>query len=130
MSNDVKEIRRAYYLLKQLVKYGITLLAIMCTVHCGLLIIGHDLMSIHILLCAFLLILGLCLSHLFGLCWAHKLCVVYTCTVILCIVFKRYDVFFNLDISLEMSRTIMHSIGLFVIGAIIWKVQERNCCRN
>ena len=130
MDNDVKEIRRAYQLLRQLVKYGITILTVMCTVHCGLLTLGYDLIGIHILLCSFLFALGLCLSKLFGLCWAHKLCVVYTCTVVLFIVFKRHDIFFNLNISLDMARGAMYAIGIFVISAIIWKAQEKNCCKS
>lgn len=130
MKKDINEIRRTYQLLKQLVKYGVTILTIMCTAHCGLLVLGYDLIGIHILLCAFLFVLGLCLSKLFGLCWAHKLCVVYTCTVVLCIVFKRHDIFFSLDINLDTIRVIMYAIGLFVIGAIIWKAQEKNCCES
>lgn len=127
MNNEIREIHRAFQLLKKLVKYGITALTVMCTIHCILLTMGYDLLGIHILLCSFLFVLGLCLSQVFGLCWVHKLCVIYTCTVVLCVVFKRYGVFFNLDVSVETARAAMSAIGLFIVGATIWKIQEKSC---
>lgn len=127
MSNEVKEINQVYQLLKRLVKYGITALTVLCTAHCGLLLLGYDLLTVHVLLCSFLFILGLCLSQLFHLCWVHKACVVYTCTVVLCIVFKRYDIFFAFGISIETARLIMCVLGVLITALVLWKIQEKNC---
>lgn len=126
-NKDIREISQAYQLLKRLVKYGITALTVLCTAHCGLLSIGIDLLTVHVLLCLFLFILGLCLSAFFHLCWVHKACVLYTCTVVLCIVFKRYDMFTALGLSVEAARNIMCLLGIVIIGLVIWKVQEKNC---
>lgn len=127
MGNEIKEIHKTYQLLRRLVKYGITALTVLCTIHCGLLVCGYDIFGVHILLCLFLFILGLCLSKLFGLCWAHKACVLYTCTVVLLVVFKRQNMFHVLGIDLDVARTVMYIIGVFIIGYVTWKIHGKNC---
>lgn len=125
--SDIQEIHQTYQLLKRLVKYGITALTVLCTIHCGLLTLGHDVFGVHILLCSFLFVLGLCLSRLFNLCWVHKTCVVYTCTVVLLVVFKRQDMFHVLGLDLNIARTAMWLLGVLITGLVIWKMQGKNC---
>lgn len=130
MGNCVKKIHRAFQLLKRLVKYGIAALTLLCTAHCGLLAMGCDLLAVHVLLCVFLFILGFCLSQLFDLCWMHKACVAYICTVVLFVVLKRYDIFLILNIDIMLMRLLMCVIGLLIIGLILWRVQEKNCLKS
>lgn len=127
MNSDIKETHRIYQLLKRLVKYGTVALALLCTAHCGLLCVGYDLISVHILLCLFLFVLCLCLSQLFSLCWVHKLCVTYACSVVLCTTLRHYGMFPVFGINLDVVRTTMYSIGLFITGLILWKVQKKSC---
>lgn len=113
--------------MRRLVKYGIVLLTGLGALHCGLLVMGYDLFGVHILLCLFLFILGLCLSRLFSLCWAHKACVLYICTVVLFIVFKRQQMFHVLGFDLIAARVIMFMLGVLIIGCVIWKTHGKNC---
>lgn len=127
---DKKKIRsmhRSYLLLRLLVKYGAFALVSLCTLHCGLLIFGYDLCCIHILLCIFLFILGICLSNLFDLCLMHKICVLYICTVISCIVLNRHQIFHTLGFDLMGARVIMYALGILITGGSIWQVQEKSC---
>lgn len=126
-NKNIKELNQAYQLLKRLVKYGITALTALCTAHCGLLLIDLDLLTVHVLLCLFLFALGLCLSAFFHLCWVHKACVVYTCSVVLCIVFKRHDIFPALGMDVDAARSVMCLLGVVIVSLVIWKVREKNC---
>lgn len=127
---DKKKIRnmhRTYQLLKLLVKYGAFALVSLCTLHCGLLIFGYDLFCIHVLFCVFLFILGICLSNLFDFCIMHKICVLYICTVISCIVLNRHQIFHTLGFDLMGARVIMYALGILITGGSIWQVQEKSC---
>lgn len=126
MKNNIKEICRAHRLLKCLVKYGITALTVLCTIHCIALTFGYDFFGVHITLCAFLFVLGLCLSQLFSLCWIHKVCVVYTCSVVLCVVFKRQQMFHVLSIDLDFARFIMAALGVTILQCVVWKIRRRS----
>ena len=125
--SDIQRTHRLWQMLRKLVKYGITALTVLCTIHSILLSIGYDFFSVHLLLCSFLYVLGLCLSRLFNLCWVHKTCVVYTCTVVLLVVFRRQQMFHMLYVDLDIARVIMSFVGLIIIGCVIWKTRENNC---
>lgn len=62
---DYKDAYNIYHILRWLVKYGITALTILCTLHSGLLAMGYDLLGVHIMLCVFLFVLGIALSRFF-----------------------------------------------------------------
>ena len=64
--SDIQRTHRLWQMLRKLVKYGITALTVLCTIHSILLSIGYDFFSVHLLLCSFLYVLGLCLSRLFN----------------------------------------------------------------
>ena len=128
--NDIKDAHKVFQLLRTLVKYGITALTVLCTVHCGLLAMGHDLLGVHLLLCAFLFVLGLCLSRFFGLCWVHKACVVYTCTVVVFIVLKRHGILSAWGVDIDLIRGVMCILGMSITTLVLWKTQEKNCCKN
>ncbi len=125
--NDIKEAHQVFQLLRTLVKYGITATTVLCTVHSGLLAMGHDILLVHLLLCGFLLAIGLCLSCFFRLCWVHKACVVYTCSVLVCIVLKRHGILSAWDISVDLMRGVMCVLGTVVLTMVIWKIQGKNC---
>ena len=124
---DVQRAHRLWLLLGKLVKYGITALTVLCTVHCGLLRIGYDSLGLYVMFCSFLFVCGLCLSQLFNLCWVHRLCVFYTYMTVLCVSFQKHDMFALLGIDLDMARTIMYAFGLMISMLVLWKVQEKNC---
>ena len=130
MSSNIKETHQTYQLLRQLVKYGMVAIAILCTMHCGLLLMGYDLLVVHITLCSFLFLLGLYLSRLFRLCWVHKACVIYAYLIVLCIALKRYGVFENLEIDISTARMAMLFVGLAIISFLLWKVQRMNYLKN
>lgn len=124
---DKKKIRnmhRTYQLLKLLVKYGAFALVSLCTLRCGLLIFGYDLFCFHVLFCVFLFILGICLSYLFDFCIMHKICVLYICTVISCIVLNRHPMFHTLGFDSMGARVIMYALGVFIAGGSMWRVRE------
>ncbi len=127
MNKDIKDAHQVFQLLRTLVKYGITALTVLCTAHCGLLSMGHDLLAVHLLLCAFLFVLGLCLSRFFQLCWVHRACVVYTCTVVLFIVLKRHGILSDWGVNISHARAVMCILGMSIITLVLWKMQEKNC---
>lgn len=127
MNNKIRSVHRTYQLLRRLVKYGITALTLVCAIHSGLLTIGHDLLTIHLILCSFLYVVGICLSQLFGLCWVHKACVVYICTTALFIVLNRHDMFAVLGVDVRIVRGIMWFVGLYIAILVLWKMQDKNC---
>jgi hypothetical protein len=130
MDSNIREMHQTYQLLRQLVKYGMAAIAVLCTIHCGLLLMDYDLLVVHIALCSFLFLLGLYLSRLFRLCWVHKACVIYAYLVVLCIVLKRYGVFGNLEIDISTARITMLFVGLTIISFLLWKVQRMNYLKN
>lgn len=124
---SIMNIRKSYQLLRLLVKYGVFAMASLCTIHCGLLVSGHDLLCIHVLMCVFLFILGVCLSNLFNLCLMHKLCVLYVCMVVSCIVLNRHQIFHLLGLDLGGARITMYTLGVIIVGGSLWKIQEKSC---
>lgn len=127
MSDKIRDIHRTYQLLRRLVKYGITMLTVLCAVHSGLLTVGHDLLGIHLLLCSFLYVLGICLSQLFGLCWVHKACVLYICTTVLFIVLNRHSMFPVMNVDIRAARGVMYFVGLYIAILVLWKIRDKNC---
>jgi hypothetical protein len=127
MTNGIKRMCRCFQILRRLVKYGIVALTVLCTLHCGLLFAGYDFLSVHVLLCAFIFTVCICLSQLFNLCWVHKACVVYICAVMMCVIFNRHDVFGNLEINLNAMRVLMCYAGLGIIGLLVWRAREKSC---
>lgn len=112
--------------LQIITKHGVTAFAMLGVVHCGLLYFGYDLFIIHAIACLFFLMLGVSLSQVFGLCWVHKLCVVYACSVLLCIVMRRHNVFDKLNIDITAARGVMFFLGLFLTGLVIWRTCKKN----
>lgn len=127
MDKDIRDAHQVFQLLRTLVKYGITATTVLCTAHSGLLAMGHDLLGVHLLLCAFLFVLGLCLSSFFHLCWVHKICVVYTCTVVVFIVLKRHGILSAWGVDISLARAVMCILGLSITMLVLWKTQEKNC---
>lgn len=102
---------------KKLIKQGIFVLVCVLTLHSGLLIFNYDLIIIHILSCFYALWLGLSLSKLFGLCFTHKLSIVFVFLMLMCIVLNRFNIFGNY---LLLARILMFLFGLFCIGLLIY----------
>lgn len=107
--------------LRALAKYGISGVAFLATLHCGMLCFGYDVVYVHIAFCIFAMTLGIALSRVFDLCIIHKISVVYIVMVLLCIVMRRHDVFSKLGICLHSARAVMFVIGLIVTVCNITK---------
>lgn len=124
---EYKDAYNVYHILRWLVKYGITALTILCTFHSGLLAMGYDLLGVHIMLCVFLFALGIALSRFFHLCWVHQGCVIYTCTVVLFITLKRHGILSALSVDVDIARSVMCVLGIFILGGVLWKMQKKSC---
>lgn len=123
---NYKDIHHKLLRLKIMTKYGIFGLTIVAVAHCLLLYLGYDIFWVHLTYCLFAFLLGICLSSVFNLCWVHKLCVIYYCFVLTCIVMKRHGIFTELGWDLQLARLIMTIIGIILLILLIWKQIKKN----
>ena len=124
MQDIVQQLRRKLHCLKRMTKYGIFILLLLCVGHCGLLHFGYDLFSVHALFCLFALMLGLTLSKLFGLCWLHRMYVIYISLVLFSVVMRRHDMFEALGIDIHLARGVMFWLGIILVIVTVWKTKD------
>ena len=127
---NIKEIKRTLTLLRKITKYGVFLLSSMCTIYCGLMYLDLDFFGIHLLLFGFALVLRLTLSKAFGLCWVHRLAIIYIFLVSLCIATLRHNIVLIAGLDIKTIQRVMFDIGLCLIPLILWKAKDKSCIDN
>lgn len=118
---NINDLRHKAEQLRTLVKYGISGIAFIATLHCGMLCFGYDVLYVHLFFCIFAMALGIALSRMFDMCFVHKASVIYIVAVLSCIVLRRHNVFRNADV-LHYSRGIMFVIGIIISFCNLWKM--------
>ena len=116
--------------LRRLTKYGMSCICLLMTLHCGLLYFGYDAFTVHLLFWFFVMLMGLKLSQIFGLCWVHKLSVIYSMSVIFCIALRTRHIFDLVGIELKTARLIMFLIGIIMCGLNIWKTTDNSSLKS
>lgn len=117
--------------LRLLTKYGMTGMLLLMTAHCALLYYGYDSFVVHLLFVAFVMLTALSLSRIFRLCWIHKLSIIYSMSVIMCVVMRRHNMFDTLGIDLHIARGVMFHVGILIIILTIWNLlNKKNCFKS
>lgn len=127
---NIKEIKRTLTLLRKITKYGIFLLSFLCTIYCGMIYLGLNLVGIHWLLFSFALVLRLMLSKIFGLCWVHRVCIGYIFAVSLCVSLLNHEKVSVLGLDAQSIHGINFVTGLLLIPLILWKAKNKSCQDN
>lgn len=123
----MNDIRKTLNLLKNINKYGIFTLTLICIIYCGLMYFGYDYFGIHLALFGFALGLRLTLSKVFGLCWVHRLCIIYIFLISFCIATLRHNIFNILEVDIKLIEGLLFGIGLLLIPLTLWKLKNKNC---
>lgn len=124
--STTKDLHAILKQLKIITKYGVGLICLLMTTHCGLVYFGHDVLWFNAFFPVFLTLLGLKLSSTFGLCWVHKLSVVYTTTVLLCVIMRHYGAFARMGLDIHITRVILFITGLTLCTLNVWKLTDKN----
>lgn len=123
---NIKDIRSTLTLLRRITKYGVFLLSLMCIIYCGLMYFGYDYFGIHLALFGFALGLRLTLSKVSGLCWVHRLCIIYIFLISFCIATLRHNIFNILEVDIKLIEGLLFGIGLLLIPLTFWKLKNKN----
>lgn len=124
---NIKDIRSTLTLLRRITKYGVFLLSLMCIIYCGLMYFGYDYFGIHLALFGFALGLRLTLSKVFGLCWVHRLCIIYIFLISFCVATLRHNIFNILGVDIKLIEGLLFGVGLLLIPLTFWKLKNKNC---
>lgn len=124
---NIKSIRSTLTLLRRITKYGIFLLSLICILYCGLMYFGYDYFGIHLVLFGFALTLRFTLSKIFGLCWVHKLCIIYIFLVSLCIATLSHNIVVIAKLNIKDVEFVLFILGLLLIIPIINKIKDNKC---
>lgn len=127
---EIKDLYKTLQRLKIVTKHGMTSICVLMTAHCGMLFFGYDFIFVHILFWLYIACMGIQLSKVFNLCWVHRLSVVYSMSVIMCVLFQRYGMFEKAGIDIHIFRGIMFALGIIVVCLNIWKMNLKNCSEN
>ena len=124
---NIKDIRSTLTLLRRIIKYGVFLLSLMCIIYCGLMYFGYDYFGIHLALFGFALGLRLTLSKVFGLCWVHRLCIIYIFLISFCVATLRHNIFNILGVDIKLIEGLLFGMGILLIPLTFWKLKNKNC---
>ena len=95
----MSDIRKTLTLLKNINKYGIFALA---------------------------LGLRLTLSKVFGLCWVHRLCIIYIFLISFCVATLRHNIFNILGVDIKLIEGLLFGMGMLLIPLTLWKLKNKN----
>ena len=124
---NIKDMCSTLTLLRRIIKYGVFLLSLMCIIYCGLMYFEYDYFGIHLALFGFALGLRLTLSKVFGLCWVHRLCIIYIFLISFCVATLRHNIFNILGVDIKLIEGLLFGIGLLLIPLTFWKLKNKNC---
>ena len=122
---NISESHKQITQLLELTKYGMSLICLLMTAHCGILFLGYDAFIVHVLFVVFVMMTGLRLSKIYKLCWVHRISIVYSMAVVFCITCRRHDIFDHLGIDVQTSRGVMFFLGLIMCALNIWKLTTK-----
>ena len=128
------DIRKTLTLLKNINKYGIFALTLICIIYLSpLLFVTTPILIISpVSICTILDVAGslnlrLTLSKVFGLCWVHRLCIIYIFLISFCVATLRHNIFNILGVDIKLIEGLLFGIGLLLIPLTFWKLKNKNC---
>ena len=127
MSSNNNTYKR-FLQLKMITKYGIFGLSFISLSYCILSYLGYQVSWMFIVFFTFAFVLRFILSKSFGLCWVHRLCIMYNYCVSVVIVTKA-DTMLRLT-GLDKSNVIgvLAIIGIIIFSLVVWKVRSNKTC--
>lgn len=98
-------------------KYGVAAMTVYFTLHGLLMLCGVDHFALHLIGVAFLMCMAWKLSSLFDLCFLHRLCVVYLCTMMAVLLHDTYE---GKSIMMYVIRHLLVTAGAYLLIGLIY----------
>ena len=115
--------------LKMITKYGIFSLAFLSLSYCILyFFLGVEVKRTYILYFLFAMLLRVVLSRAFGLCWVHRVCIIYNFLVSVSIVTDNETILQLTGFTFHQMMGTFSFIGLILFALVIWKVKIKKSC--
>lgn len=115
--------------LKMITKYGIFSLAFLSLSYCILyFFLGVEVKRTYILYFLFAMLLRVVLSRAFGLCWVHRVCIIYNFLVSISIVTDNETILQLTGFTFHQMMGTFSFIGLILFALVIWKVKIKKSC--
>lgn len=114
--------------LKMITKYGIFGLSFISLSYCILSYLGYQVSWVFIVFFTFAMVLRFILSKAFGLCWVHRICIMYNYCVSVVIVTKTETMLRLTGLNKANVIGALAIMGIIIFGLVIWKVKSNKTC--
>lgn len=127
MSSNNNTYRR-FLQLKMITKYGIFGLSFISLSYCILSYLGCQVSWMFVVFFTFAFVLRFILSKAFGLCWVHRLCIMYNYCVSVVIVTKTETMLRLTGLDKSNVIGVLAIIGVIIFSLVVWKVRSNKTC--
>jgi len=126
--NNISTTYKRFFHLKAITKYGIFGLAFISLIYCLLASIGYRVEWMYVVFFSFAFVLRFILSRAFGLCWVHRVCIMYNYCVSVVIVIKPETMMRITGLGKANVIGVLAVIGIIIFFLVIWKIRSNKTC--